>query len=242
MTQNDDKYALSESWAHGNEYKKPFDYTVKGSGQTVLLRRLDMGDLLKLGIAEQMDLMSKSLMAEEKEQQTEQDAKQAVSDAILKADNFESMERMVNEVCLAGIIKPKLQRVPEHEAARQPGQMYIDSVPFEDRMELFSVIYDAEGLSVFREEQANGVGDVANVQSVQLPPDRSVDIRSDDTEGVLLQSGSVPVGIDGGLGNEQSGEPLPAEQETGPVDGRIGSHGEAGSSEQVPESRIEAIP
>lgn len=229
---SDDKYALSEAWTRGKEHKQPFDYTIKASGQTVLLKRLDMGDLLKLGIAEQMDFMSKSLVAEDKPAGDEaKSAQDAVASAILEAGNYSQMELMINTVCTAGIIKPSLQMPPEHEAARQKGMLYIDSIPFADRMELFSVIYDAEGLVTFREEQANGVGDVADVPSVQLPADRPVDVRPDDTEGLLLQPSGVPVREAGGIGDEQSGIDEPGESESGTGNGRIGKHSTVGSVE-----------
>jgi hypothetical protein len=178
----DDKYALSSAWENANAYRQPFDYTLENTGQTVLVRRLDMGDLLKLGIAEELDFMSKSLMTDDKSDT----AKQAVSSAIMKAENFGRMEQMINTVVVAGLVKPHLQAAPQHEAARQPGQIYVDSVPFSDRMELFSLIFDSEGLSTFREEQEDGVGNVADEPSVPLPTDEPVAVRPDNTEGVLL--------------------------------------------------------
>ena len=114
---SEDKYALSEAWSNSNEYKKPFDYTLENTRQTVLLRRLDMGDLLKLGIAEELDFMSKALFADD----SSASAKEAVNTAVLKSQNFTKMEHMVNSVVMAGVIKPQLHAIPLHEAARQPG-------------------------------------------------------------------------------------------------------------------------
>lgn len=179
---SDDKYALSTTWEKSNEFKRPFDYEIKDSGQVCLIRRMDMGDFLKLGIAEELDFMSKALMSDQ-----QSDPQSAVSSAMMKSQNFEKMERMINLVVCAGLIKPKVQPVPEHEQARQPGQLYVDAIPFNDRLELFSVIFDSEGLSTFREEQTDGVGDMADEPSVSLPTVEPVAIRSGDTEGVLLQ-------------------------------------------------------
>lgn len=180
---SDDKYAPSAAWEKSNEFKRPFDYTLKETGQVCLVRRMDMGDLLKLGVAEELDFMSKALMTDEKSGE----GAEAISSALMKSKNFSNMERMINNVVLEGVIKPKLQAIPQHDAARQPGQLYIDAIPFNDRLELFSVIFDSEGLSTFREEPENGVGDVANVSDVPLPPHEPVAVRSDDPEGVLLQ-------------------------------------------------------
>ena len=180
---SEDKYALSSTWEKSNEYKKPFDYTVKESGQVCLIRRMDMGDFLKLGVAEELDFMSKALMTDSSDNET---PKEAVSSVMMKSANFEKMERMINLVVQAGVVKPHLQKVPEHEAARQPGQVYVDAIPFNDRLELFSVIFDSEGLSTFREEQEDGVGNVVDEPGVSLPADEPVAVRSGDSEGVLL--------------------------------------------------------
>lgn len=180
---SEDKYALSPTWEKSNDYKRPFDYTLKDSGQTCLLRRMDMGDFLKLGVAEDLDFMSKAMITDQNDNSS---PREAVSSAILKSENFEKMEKMINLIVQNGVIKPHLQPIPAHDAARQPGQVYVDSVPFNDRLELFSVIFDSEGLSTFREEQEDGVGDVADEPGVSLPTDEPVAVRSDNPEGVLL--------------------------------------------------------
>lgn len=172
------KYGVSETWSKAKEFKKPFDYFLENSKQTVKIHRLDMGDLLKLGIADEMDFMSKALIsADVKPDQKNSDA---VADVVKKASNFSKMEVMINAVVLAGVIEPKLYAVPAHENARQGGLMYVDEIPWDDRTELFSLIFETEGLSTFREEQEAGVGDVEHVTSVPLPADGPVDIRSDD--------------------------------------------------------------
>lgn len=180
-------HPLSTSWSKGKEFKKPFDYSLENNPeQTVTLRRIDMGDILKLGVANELDFMSKALITADPSKDDDK-SREAVVDAISQSGNMEKMEIMVNKVVLAGLIDPKPFPVPEHENARQAGLLYVDEIPFEDRIELFSVIFDTEGLSTFREEQKTGVGDVADVPSVQLPPDGFVGVRPDDSEGVLLQ-------------------------------------------------------
>ena len=187
---SDDPYAVSKQWARGNEFKLPFPYVLghgqiteeeipnfAGKSQIVKVRRLDMGDLLKLGIAEELDFMTKGLLDENK---PTDDPKSAVESVILKAGNFARMETMINTVVLAGLLAPKINAIPLHENARQKGLTYIDSVPFADRMELFSVIFESEGLSTFREKQEAGVGDMADVPSVQLPADGPLALRSED--------------------------------------------------------------
>jgi hypothetical protein len=166
-----DEFAIT-SWSKAKDYKKPYKFKCP-SGQMTLIHRLDMADLLKLGIAEDLDLMAKTLMSSE-ETAKEAEAKpdkpdEALSEMIKNAENFGKLERTINLVCNAGVIKPKLYLPPRDEAARQEGLTYVDAIFFEDRMALFTEIFDSEGLSTFRQEQKDGVGDVANVSSIQLP-------------------------------------------------------------------------
>jgi len=185
-----DEYALSPAWSKSKGFKKPFDHVCSETGQKVRIRRLDMGDLLKLDIAEEMDFMSKAVMSTEtpaQEKPEAQTSQEAVANAIKNSKNFSKMEKMINLVVAAGVIKPQLYAAPEHENARQAGLNYVDEVPWNDRMELFSVIFEMDGIATFREEEEPGVGDVADVPSVPLPAERPVDVRPSDTEGVLLQ-------------------------------------------------------
>ena len=197
---SDEDFPISPKWEAHKDFRKPFVMELEGSGQKLLIRRIDMPDLMKAGISGQLDFVTKGLMMEP----GKENAKPAenVSNIIAMAENFGRMEEMVNKVCLAGILKPKIHPVPvvvktiegkTEEVQlpmeeRQPGLFYIDNIPWDDRQELFSVIFDSEGLTDFREEQESGVGNVENVQSVQLPSDGPVaDVRSEDAERVLSQ-------------------------------------------------------
>lgn len=189
---NEDRFAISPVWVANKDFKTPFEHTLSESKQLVLLQRLDMPDLLKLGIANEMDFMSKALM--NNPSTNSENSQAAVSEAIKLADNFGKMETMINKVVLRGCIKPKIHDVPEHENARQLGLMYIDQIPWDDRMEMFSVIFETHGISDFREEQDTDLGNVVNVQDVQLPADGPVaDVRPSESEGILSQSGDIPL-------------------------------------------------
>lgn len=194
---------LSTSWSKAKEFKKPFEYTTELGKQECILRRIDMGDLLKLGMANEFDFMSKALMQSEKkpedkvEGEAEKTEVERLSEIVRQGENYGRMEVMVFKTLVAGMISPKVYDIPEHENARQDGLLYADDIPWDDRMELFGVIFDSEGLATFRQEQTPSVGDVADVSDVPLPADGPVDIRPDDSEGVLLQQGSVPVRANG---------------------------------------------
>ncbi|AEL97941.1 tail assembly chaperone [Mycobacterium phage Patience] len=182
---------ISTKWKKNKGFKKPFDYTLEDGSQTVTIRRLDMPDLLKLGIANELDFMSKALMGNSVKDEAR--AKEIIAEATKEADNLARMETMINKVVVAGVIDPNIYPVPipadENEIiVRNEEVMYVDEIPWDDRMELFGVIFESEGLSDFREEQEPGVGNVADVQTVQLPADGPMaDVPSGDTERVLPQ-------------------------------------------------------
>ena len=190
------KKTVSKKWKDHKGFKKPFDYHLVDSDQDLTVRRLDMPDLLKLGVADQMDFMTKALM---ENPQSPDEAKNAVADAARKSGNFANLEVMINKIVLAGVIDPRLFPVPETgpdgaDGPRDEDLMYIDEVPWDDRMELFSVIFESDGISDFREESQSDLGNVVDVQDVQLPPDGPVaELRSDEPEGVLSQSGDLQV-------------------------------------------------
>src|SRR5262245_8829184 len=105
-------YAMSKRWEKSSEFKEPFNYACghgpltpeeaeewdSENGQLVFIRRIDMSDLIKLGIAEELDFMSKALVTDESKERGEAPG-EAVNRAILKADNFSRMEMMINLVC-----------------------------------------------------------------------------------------------------------------------------------------------
>ena len=201
---SDEDFQISPKWEAHKDFRKPFVYETKDADgnpvQKLLIRRIDMPDLMKAGISNQLDFVTKGLMTEEPKPGAQ--PKDSVSNVIAMAENFERMEEMVHKVCLAGILKPKIHQVPvvvrtvdgktvETQVPmedRQPGLFYIDNIPWEDRQELFSVIFDSDGLTDFREKQESGVGNVEDVQSVQLPADDAVaDVRSGDPERVLSE-------------------------------------------------------
>jgi hypothetical protein len=193
MTENpavetaEDEFAISPQWEARRDYKKPFKHRLEKSNQNLLLQHLDMPDLMKMGIANEVDFMTKALMSTPGDDKKEASASDQIDAAIKLGANFSKLETMINKVVTAGIIKPKVYFPPEHENARQKGLFYVDYISWDERQDLFGVIFDSEGLSDFREEQEHGVGDVANVEDVQLPTEQPVaDVRSENPEGVLL--------------------------------------------------------
>jgi hypothetical protein len=156
----------NDDWGKPTENDGPFEHTCP-SGKKCLVRRLEMTDILKLGLIEDMDFMAKALV--EKPGDEGKDESTIIGSALAQGENFSKLESTVNLIVQAGVLAPKLQLPPRDENARQDGIRYVDKVSFTDRMDLFSVIFDSDGLTTFREEQGPGVADVPDVTDVPLP-------------------------------------------------------------------------
>lgn len=159
-------------WGKNADFKRPFPYTAP-SGQRVLLKRLDMADILKMGIAEDLDFMTKALAAEPEKPKAEgeetPDEGLSMFSVLAKSKNFDKLEKAINAVCVTGVIAPKLHLPPLHENARQLGLLYVTDIPFNDRFVMFGEIFDMEGIATFREESTDGMGSVPDVADVPLP-------------------------------------------------------------------------
>ena len=159
-----EKYA-PKSWGSKNKpSNEPFDFETS-SGQTVLIKRITVPDILRMGLLDTLDFFSKALSSDEKAEGETPTADSNFAKSLMK--NFGKMEETVDAVLIAGVIMPVVLPVPPAGHARDDDAVYVDDVPFEDKVELFTVILDTEGLSTFRPEPANDLGHVPDVESVQ---------------------------------------------------------------------------
>lgn len=165
-----DKYAPTTWGKTSPEQAEPFEHTT-ASGQLCLIRRIGMGEILKLGFIEKFDFFTASISEGETAgaPAPESDAsKREFAKKLL--GNFDQMEETINSVILVGVIAPIVHAIPAGGRERSPEKVYVDSIPFEDRVELFGEILDTEGLSSFRQESEASVGDVPADESVQDAP------------------------------------------------------------------------
>lgn len=162
------KYDTDDDW--GRKDNGPFEH-VCPSGKLVLVKQVDMMDIMRLGLVDELDFMTKALSskpAKEGEENKEEDGA-GFAASILKGDNFSKLENIIDQLIVVGVRAPKIYAKPRDDAARQKGLRYVDSIGFNDKMDLFSVIFDSDGLSTFREEPEPSVADVPNVTDVPLP-------------------------------------------------------------------------
>lgn len=158
-----EKYAPTTWGAGANSDDEPYDYTT-ASGQLCLIRRIGMADILSMGLLDTLDFFGKALSAGESAP-----GKPAEEGNFLKllSGNFDKMQETIDKVLLNGVVAPVLHEKPAPGRDRDNGKVYVDQIPFPDRVELFSEILDTEGLSQFRGEPETGVGLVPNGESVQ---------------------------------------------------------------------------
>ena len=154
-----DKFAPT-TWGKPVASNEPYEFRT-GSGQLCLIRKLGMDDILRLGMLDKVDFFAKS-MAEDDEADKPKPTKKELAKHVL--GNFDNMDETINAFICVGVIAPQVLPVPEHAALRREGVVYVDTIPFTDRVTLFSEIMDSEGLSTFREESEDGMGIVSDEQ------------------------------------------------------------------------------
>lgn len=157
------------SWGKTPAVSEPYEYETD-SGQLCLIKNIGMNDILRMGLLDNLDFFTASMAEDDanKGKPKIEVPQEGFAAKLLK--NFDKMEGTINKVLLAGVIAPPLAPVPNDPASqRKEGVIYVDSIPFADRVDLFGEILDTDGLSDFREEKEGGVGHVQDVQTVQLP-------------------------------------------------------------------------
>lgn len=172
------------SWGKTQSVSEPYEYETD-SGQLCLIKNISINEILRLGLIDNLDFFTASLSEDEKKPDSEGES-QTFAQKLLK--NFDKMEGTINKVLLAGVIAPPLTPVPNGPASqRKEGLIYVDSIPFADRVELFGEILDSDGLSDFRKESQDDMGHVPAVQDVQLPAESTAGDTGGNSESVLSE-------------------------------------------------------
>lgn len=160
-----DKYAPTTWGNESNSNDEPYDYTT-ASGQLCLIRRIGMADILSMGLLDTLDFFGKALSAGESASGAPAEDTNFLK---LLSGNFDKMQATIDKVLMTGVVAPVLHEEPAPGRERDKNKVYVDQIPFADRVELFSEILDTEGLSQFRGEPEAGVGLVPAGEGVQTP-------------------------------------------------------------------------
>lgn len=178
---NPDPYAPT-AWKSKKlkEAEDYFDFTTNG-GQRCLLKPLDLGAILKLGLMDDLDYFGKMIGADPQEGKLEE-TKSDVMKAMGDPEKFKRLDGIMSKVVIECVVKPKIfpsRTVPA------PDAISIDDIDFTEKMEIFGEVFQGLGeneLGDFREESSESVGAVVTVESPQLsaePDDWAVGDKSD---------------------------------------------------------------
>lgn len=172
-----DKYAPT-SWG------KTSEDLVCPSGQVCLVRQVDIVDLLKEGILNQVDFLT-SIVANEHipaGSVPPQQKPEGLDDKAIKVlmDNPEKMTDfgvVIDKVVVYTILKPKLHLPPRDadgkidDSKKVEGLVYTDSVNLTDKTFIFNHAFgNSDALKSVREESIEPVGDVESSEVVPEPP------------------------------------------------------------------------
>jgi hypothetical protein len=153
-----------------------FDFEVP-SGGLCLLRRLDPTDLLEHDILEKTDFIG--ALVDEQIQKIQKGGSPEIDPDKIEADIFEQMRGnasrlgelryMVDKLTIVAVVEPKVHPLPAKDETRQDGLIYVDTIPFEDKMAIFTrVLQGVNRAKRFHQPDAT-VAALGTVQDVPLP-------------------------------------------------------------------------
>lgn len=128
------------------------------SGQLCLARKLQMEDIVRLGIIDEMDMFTEfaATMGEVDGENGDDAAMEVVKDK----ERFSKVVEIVDKVVAEVVVEPKLQRpikknkrgaeTPLPESEYEEGVIYTSFVDFNDRMHIFSSVFTGETIDQFR--------------------------------------------------------------------------------------------
>lgn len=135
------------------------------SGAKVRLRKLEISDLIELGLIDQLDTFSPEAIAvvgEAPKEKTEQEDKAEYGKKLI------GLFEMVDKVVVASLIDPKILPKPKDVNAPREEGLYVDGIPSEDKMSIFEDA--AEDMSSFLGVGEGQKSDVGTVEASPVVP------------------------------------------------------------------------
>jgi len=158
-------YSVPDSWLVDK-----FDIEL-ASGGKVQARKVSMEDVIEMGLIDNLDffgsIAGKGKGAKKKQLQIAQ------GETAITPDQIKKMMGIVNKVILKGVLQPAIHPVPENDGERKDGLVYVDHIPYDDRLEIFQKVFlddlGGEEFAQFRDESVKVVGALAEKSEVQRP-------------------------------------------------------------------------
>ncbi|WPH57972.1 hypothetical protein SEA_LUCKYLEO_24 [Gordonia phage LuckyLeo] len=137
------------------------------SGQLCQARKLEMEDIIRLNIINDLDTFS-TAFGEEEEKASTNDVE--FLKTIADTGAFDKLIRTLNIIVVDRVVQPQVYAAPDQKKERKPGRVYVDKIKFQDKMTIFGSVFQGLGdMSDFREESGDGVGTVESKPIVEGP-------------------------------------------------------------------------
>ena len=161
MPSNDDRYAVHPSW--GGEVT--YDFTLP-SQAVVLLKKLQMEDIVELDLVDAMDTFTGIMATPEnnkRKKAVKVDEEAEIGRRIFgNPKKFKAVMATADRCVTKAVIKPEVQLPPANVDDRVKGVVYTDTIPFADKLAIFNHVFEGiGGMESFREGPTEDVGDVA---------------------------------------------------------------------------------
>src|ERR1051326_3900337 len=139
------------------------------SGGRCQLRKVDIMEFLQNGILQETDGLG-AIVQDHIKKATEIPGRKTkpedvASSVLADKKSMGKTKEMIYKVCVAAVRQPELLMPPDNDEDRVNGKFYVDTVPFSDRMAIFShVMGQVNSLKSGREEPDAVVGIVEHVE------------------------------------------------------------------------------
>lgn len=144
----------------------PYKELMVPSGGMCLVRKLQPMDLIGGDALEASNLLTDAIsrrLAEAKagpqdhkkpKAQQEEEEREKIAAALGKAfDRPENVDGLIDTIVLKAVVEPELVRPPKEISDRVAGVIYLDTVPFPDKMAIFNwVMKGMDDLKTFRQQ------------------------------------------------------------------------------------------
>lgn len=126
------------------------------SGAKVLVRELDILEIVRLGLVDKIDsFTARALPKSETGGKDESEG----ADLFRDPEKMAALTAAIDAVVVASVVKPKVHPQPADAADILEGRIYVHLIPFADRMEIFNHSFKSlEAFGSFRGQQAAVVG------------------------------------------------------------------------------------
>lgn len=154
---------MSDYGANGwGQLKENFELDLP-SGAKVLMRELEVTELINLGVLDIIDKFTQLTLPND----ASESAQQQLALLAERSDDFKNVFQVVGKICRSSVVKPTIEDLPAGEQPI-PGHFYAHLIPFADQLAIFEEAVDGmSDLFQSGEGQAETVAALPDVEDVE---------------------------------------------------------------------------